>query len=153
MRGFRGDALLFLCAATPRLIYLFLAPQRFLYEYWDLAGNVLRHGTLGFDGVPTTRFEPLYTLFVAALRAATGDEVRVAQVIQIAIGSIAAVCLFHLTEALTANRRAACFAAALFAVYPLSIRHAADGTDVTLMATLLVAGCWLFVGAETAGRA
>src|SRR5688572_32323993 len=141
----RTDALVFLGAAVPRLLYLLVAPRPFLYEHWDLAGSLLHDGTLGFDGVPTTRFEPLYPMLIAALRLATRDHVAVAQAVQVAIGSLGAVCLFRLTEALTASRRTAALAAALFAVYPLSIRHAADGTDVTLMATLVIAACWLFV--------
>src|SRR5207245_2533569 len=35
------------------------------------------------------------------------------------------------------------------AIYPLSIRHSADGTDITLMATLVLASCWMFVVAAT----
>ena len=151
--GWRANAIVFSCAALPRLFYLLVAPPRFQNEYWDMAASVLHNGTLGFDGVPTTRFEPLYPLLVAALRLLTGDRVLVAQALQVAIGSIAAVCLFHLTESLTGNRRAAFLAAGLFAIYPLSIRHSADGTDVTLMATLVIASCWMFVVAETPAQA
>ena len=147
--GWRANACILSCAALPRLVYLFLAPRRFEYEHWDMAASVLRYGTLGFDGVPSTRFEPLYPLLVAALRTATGDRVLVAQIVQVAIGSLAAVGLFHLTKSLTGNRRAAFLAAGLFAIYPLSIRHSADGTDITLMATLVIASCWRFVVART----
>jgi hypothetical protein len=151
--GWRGNAIIFSCAALPRVFYLAVAPPRFEHEYWDMAASVLHDGTLGFDGVPTTRFEPLYPFLVAALRALTGDRAPVAQVIQVAIGSIAAVCLFHLTESLTGSRPTAFFAAGLFAFYPLSIRHSADGTDVTLMATLVIASCWTFVVAEAPAQA
>ena len=151
--GWRASAIIFSCAALPRVFYLLVAPQPFQHEYWDMAASVLHHGTLGFDGVPTTRFEPLYPFLVAALRLLTGDLVLAAQAIQVAIGSVAAVCLFHLTASLTGNRRAAFFAAGLFAIYPLSIRHSADGTDVTLMATLVIASCWMFVVAETPAQA
>ena len=109
-----------------------------------MAASLLRDGTLGFDGVPTTRFEPLYPIFVAALRALTGDRVLVAQMIQVAIGSLAAVCLFHLTDVADGQPARGVFAAGLFAVYPLAIRHSADGTDITLMATPVLAspaGC------------
>lgn len=151
--GWRANAFIFGCAAIPRALYLLVAPRRFEYEHWDMAANVLRDGTLGLDGVPTTRFEPLYPLLVAALRVLTGDRVLVAQMVQVAIGSLAAVCLFHLTESLTKNRRAAFVAAGLFAIYPLSIRHSADGTDITLMATLVIASCWMFIVAKTATQA
>jgi 4-amino-4-deoxy-L-arabinose transferase-like glycosyltransferase len=151
--GWRTYSFIFSCAALPRLFYLLISPRYFEYEYWEMGASLLRHGTLGFDGAPTTQFEPLYPLFVAALRALTGDRVLVAQAIQVAIGSLAAVCLFHLTESLTGNRRAAFIAAGLFAIYPLSVRHSADGSDITLMATLVIASSWMFIAAKTAAGA
>ncbi len=143
------DLALFVAAFVPRLVYLFLMHPPFQFEHWDMATSILRYGTLGYDGRPTTRFEPLYPLFVAGLRDLMGDRVLPAQVVQVAVGSLAAVGLYHLTEALTSSWKAALAAALVFAAYPLSIRHAADGTDTTLMGTLLVFYCLAFVRART----
>ncbi len=135
----------FLLALVPRLGYVFAGHPRFQFEHWDLATSIVQHGTLGFAGVPTTRFEPLYPLFIAGLRTLTGGRVVAAQCLQAAVGAFAAVALYHLTVALTSSRRAAMAAAMVFACYPLSIRHAGDGTDTTLMGTWLVFFCWAFV--------
>jgi len=139
----------FACAALVRLLYLIVARPQFQYEYWELAGNIIQHGTLGVDGVPTTRFEVMYPLLVAAMRVIVRDRVFAAQLLQIVIGSLGAVWLYDLAETLTASRRVALVASLLFALNPLLVRHSADGTDVTLMATLLVGFCRAFVRART----
>src|SRR5262245_1856519 len=143
----------FACAVFVRLLYLIAARPRFEYDYWQLADNILQHGTLGIDGVPTTRFEPGYPLLVAGLRIATGDRVILAQLIQLAIGALGAVWLYDVADTLTANRRVALTASLLFAFNPLLVRHAANGTDVTLMATLLVGFARTFVQARTTAGA
>jgi Dolichyl-phosphate-mannose-protein mannosyltransferase len=143
----------FACAAFARLLYLVVARPQFEYDYWLLAENIIHHGTLGFEGVPTTRFEPGYPLLVAALRIVFRDHVFPAQVAQIVIGSLGAVWLYDLAETLTGNTRVAFIASLLFAFNPLLVRHASDGTDVTLMATLLVGFCRAFVRASSVAGA
>jgi hypothetical protein len=141
------------CAAFARLLYLIVARPQFEYDYWLLAENIIQHGTLGFEGVPTTRFEPGYPLLVAGLRIVFRDHVFPAQIAQIIIGSLGAVWLYDLTATLTGNGRAAFIASLLFAFNPLLIRHASDGTDVTLMATLLIGFCRAFVQAQSVAGA
>ena len=147
--GTRTAGLVIVCAAAPRLLYLLLARPEFITEQWDLATNLLRHGSLGVDGATSTRFEPLYPLLVAGARGLVADSSLAVQVLQVLLASVAGVCLFGLTEALTSSRRAAAFSAGLFAVYPLFIRHAADGKDIALVTLLLTAFCWSFVSART----
>jgi hypothetical protein len=141
----------FACAAFVRLLYLIVARPQFEYDYWYLAGNIIQHGTLGLDGVPTTRFEPGYPMLVAALRIVFSDHVLLAQIAQIIIGSLGAVWLYDLADILTGNSRVAFIASLLFAFNPLLVRHAPDGTDVTLMTTLLVGFCRAFVMARSIG--
>jgi 4-amino-4-deoxy-L-arabinose transferase-like glycosyltransferase len=149
MSSRRTVALLFAATAIVRAAYVLAAHPGFQYEHWDMATNLLRYHSLGFDGVPTTRYEPLYPLFVAAARAIVGDRALIIQLIQVAIGSIAVIYLWRLVDALTGSRRIALIAALLFALYPLSIRHAADGTETSLLAAFLVIFCFAFVAART----
>lgn len=143
----------FVCTAAPRLLYALIFRPNLITEQWDLASNLLQHGGLGIEGATTTRFEPLYPLFLAGARWLVGGDVFAVQLIQIAVASLAGVCLYGLTDALTSSRRAAMIAAALFAGYPLFIRHAADGKDTALVTVFLLAFCWAFVRARTVAGA
>ena len=140
---------MFVFAAIPRLIYLLIVAPSFDDWNWTLATDVLRHGSLSVNGVKTTDFDPLYPVFLAAVRWAVGDRLLVAQAVQALVAAFGGVCLFHLAEALTRRRRVAILAAALYALYPLLWRHSADGTDAALLTTLLIAFASSFVSART----
>ena len=147
-----GAAGIFALAAVPRLLHLALAPIRFDDWQWGLATSLLTRGTLEHEGA-TTDFEPLYPLFVAAIRSVVGDRPALVLLVQGAVASLGAVLLFRLAEALSGSRRVGVSAGVLFAVYPLLIRHATDGTESALLATFLIAFAWAFVTAKTTGGA
>jgi hypothetical protein len=142
------SGLAFLAAAIPRLIYFVAARPDFSGDYWMLATGLRQFRTFGFDGYQTTQFEPAYPGFLAALRALTFDAPVPVQLAQIAVAALGAVCLARLTLALTGNRRTSLVAAMLFAVYPLLVRHAADGSDAALSTTLLIGFADAFVRAR-----
>ena len=61
--------------------------------------------------------------------------------------------MYLLIEALTERRRAALFGAALYAFYPLLIRHAVVGDEFSLQSVLLIAFAYWLVTATTIVRA
>jgi 4-amino-4-deoxy-L-arabinose transferase-like glycosyltransferase len=101
------------------------------------------------NGAKTTDFDPLYPVFLAAVRCVVGDRVTVVQTVQVLVASFGGVCLYWLAEALTNRRRVAVVAGVLYAIYPLLCRHSADGTDAALLTTLLIAFAHSFVTART----
>jgi len=147
--GLRVGISLFALASAARLAYLFVASPPFQDFYWDLAGNLLRDGSLSIDGVKTTEFEPLYPLFLALARWLARDQVTAVQAIQALVASLGAVFLFCLAEALTGRRRVGVVSGVLYACYPLLVRHSADAVEAALLTTLLIAFAYSFVVAET----
>ena len=129
-----------------RLAALWLTRPPFAGLYWTLSDDILQHAQLGFEGTPTTDFEPLYPLFIAFARSIAGGELAV-QMIQAAVAAAGAAALFALTDALTGSRRTAIAAGLLYAVYPLLVRHSVDLGDTALLTTLLVAfaAAWMTI--------
>ena len=101
---------LFSLAAVPRLIYLFAASPRFEDWHWTLATGLLQHGALEVNGARTTDFDPLYPVFLAAVRWVVGDRVTAVQTVQVLVASFGGLCLYWLAEALTGRRRVAVIA-------------------------------------------
>ncbi len=145
---------LFALAAMVRLIFLLVVRPPFETLYWELSTSLLREGTLAIDGTRTTNFEPLYPLFLAALRLLSGDHVLIVQVFQTVIASLGTIYMYRLAQALTGRGQIAAIAASLYAIHPLLIRQAAAPADLTLATTLLVVFAYYFVtGVTTAGMA
>ncbi len=132
-------------ALAPRLLYLQLAQPQHAGEYWDLSTSLIHQGMLSQSGVPTTRFEPLYPLFLWAARSITGDRAVVVQALQAAVAASGAGWVFLLADALTSKRRLAWTAALIFSAYPLLIRHATAPSESALTTALLPLFAWLFV--------
>jgi hypothetical protein len=146
-----GQAIAFAgVSAIARLLYLTAVHPPFTLYYWDAATGLLRHGSLSLDGVTTAAFEPLYPLFLAAIRFVAGDRPVLVQAVQALVASAGAAYLFLLTLALTRDRRAGAIAAGLFAVYPLLVRHSVDGTESALLTTILIAFAYQIVSMRTA---
>ena len=141
------------CASLVRLAYLAAMRPPFEGYHWAIADDLLAHGVLGYDGVRTAYYEPLYPLFVAGARYLIGDYRLAVQVLQALVDSAGAVLLFCLVEALTARRRAALIAAALYASYPLLVRHAVLLQEFSLASVLLIAFAYVLVTATAASRA
>jgi len=137
----------FLMALAPRLAYLAWSPPVFAGEYWEISSSLLDHGTFALDGIRTTRFEPLYPLFIAGARAITGSSPAAVQVLQIAMASLGGVLLFLLARDLTGHTRIAWIAAILYAAHPLLVRHAADHSDSALMTTAVLLFAYTFTRA------
>lgn len=145
---------LFAVAAMVRLIFLLVVRPPFETLYWELSTSLLREGTLAIDGTRTTNFEPLYPLFLAALRLLSRDHVLIVQVFQTVIASLGTIYMYRLAQALTGRGQIAAIAASLYAIHPLLIRQAAAPADLTLATTLLVVFAYYFVtGVTTAGMA
>ena len=132
-------------AAAVRLLYLAAAQPPFTLYYWDAASSLIQFGSLALEGVTTAAIEPLYPLFLAAVRLVAGDRPLLVQTVQTLVASAGAVYLYKLAVALTGRRQVGTAAAMLFAVYPLLIRHSVDGTESALLTTLLIAFACRFV--------
>ncbi len=144
---------LFFLAALPRLAYLLAARPPFDSAYWVLSSGLLRDGSLALDGVRLTDFEPVYPIFLAISRVLVGNHMFAVQVLQVAVTSTGAVCLYRLAKTLTGRLRIALISAALYAGYPLLIRQAPQPSELALVTTLLVAFSYFFVRASTAAGA
>ena len=116
--------------------------------YWALSDSVLHPGVLGFDGQPSTGYEPLYPLFLAAARWLTGDSLAWVLVLQIAVASIGAVYFYRLCL-LLANERTARFGVLLFSFHPYLAYQSASIIEVAFLATLLVAAAFHFCRIES----
>jgi hypothetical protein len=149
----RESFLILSLAVLARLLYLLLARPPFDSDYWTLSDSLLRDGSLGFGGIPTTAFEPGYPLFLAMARVLVGHRVLLVQVIQCSVAACGAIFLYRLATSLTGTRRVGAIAAVLYAGYPLLVRHSPDGTDAALMTTLLIAFAAEFVTGAAPRRA
>lgn len=135
-------------AAAVRLLYLAAAHPAFAIYYWEAASGLRRDGTLSIDGVRTAALEPLYPVFLAAARWLVQDRPLLVQGIQALVASIGAVYLYKLAIALAGRRQVGIAAAVLFAVYPLLVRHALDGTESALATLFLIVFAYRFVTME-----
>lgn len=148
----RSLVLVFLLAAAIRLLYLAYDAPFFLTEYWDLAGNLIAHGRLGFNGGRSTDYEPLYPALLAAARLVSGDRVLLVQAIQALMAAAGAAATYSLAEALTKRPALAAMAALLFAAEPVLVRHAVAPGELAVAATLLAMFAFTFVTASTPRR-
>jgi hypothetical protein len=144
---------LFVAAALPRVVYLLIAQPSLELYHWFVAGAVLEYGIIGDELGRSAEFDPLYPAFLAFGRLLFGDRLVAIQLLQIAVDSLGAVGLYRLTEMLTEARRAALVAAALYAFYPLLIRHAVVGDEAALLSVLLIGFSVAAVSATSARRA
>ena len=137
-------------AAAVRLLYLLAARPPFTIYNWDAASSLLENGSLSIEGIKTAALEPLYPLWLASARLLVGERPLLVQALQALVASAGAVYLFKLAVALTGRNQVGAAAAALFAGYPLLIRHSVDGTESALVTTLLIAFSYRFITARTA---
>jgi len=137
---FDGTGLvLFGVAAVARIAYLLIFQPTLESYYLGLADSLLTTGVLGFGGRPSASFEPAYPLFLAAARLVFGERTLLIQLLQASVAAAGAVLVYDLALQLSASRRTATAAAALFALHPLLIRQASAASDLPLT-TLLLAG-------------
>jgi len=149
----RRDGALFLLAALPRLAYLLIVRPPFAGPYWLLSEELLRRGSLGFSGVRTTDFEPVYPMLLAAARGVARHNVLGVQLIQIAVSSAGALLIYRLGQALTGSARIASLGAVLYAGDLLLIKQSVGQSPFVLVTTLMLAFAYLFVTAATTTRA
>jgi hypothetical protein len=136
---------LFGVAAAARITYLLIVRPPLESYYLALADHLLSTGVLGFEGVRSTAFEPMYPALLAVGRLLFGDRILLIQVLQACIAAAGAPLLYRLALQLTASRRVAIAAGLMFALHPLLLRQASAATDLGLTTTLLVAFAAAFV--------
>jgi hypothetical protein len=141
----RRSAMLFGIAAAARIAYLLIFRPTLVSYYLSLADSLVGTGVLGSDGIPSTAFEPVYPIVLAAGRVLFGDRILLIQIMQACIAASGAVLLYRLALELTSSRRRAMAAGLMFALHPLLIRQAGAATDLGLATTLLVAFAASFV--------
>ncbi|MBI4888124.1 MAG: glycosyltransferase family 39 protein [Acidobacteria bacterium] len=156
MTGGRGSVrlwLVFAGAALPRLAYLLLARPAFEGYHWMVAETLLRQGVIGFEGLPSAAYDPLYAVWLSLARWISGDRILVVQALQACIDAVGAVGVFVLATSLTGRRRAALLAAALYASYPLLVHHAVVADEFSLLSVLLIAFAATVVSGATVRHA
>jgi 4-amino-4-deoxy-L-arabinose transferase-like glycosyltransferase len=146
-------AMLFVAAAAIRAMYLVIYHPPLESYYLGLADNLLNTGVLGFDGIPSTAFEPVYPFFLAAGRLLFGQHTVLIQVLQACVAAAGATLVYYLALELSGSRRVATAAAALFALHPLLIRQASAASDLAVTTTLLIGFALAFVRIRDAGSA
>ena len=134
--------LLYACAVLPRVLFVVAARPEFERFHWDVASTLLRTGSLGDETGKSTEYDPLYPALLAGARWLFRSDALSVQLLQLAIDSAGAVGMFILVETLTARRRAAVLAAALYSAYPLLIRSSTIGDEFALLSVLLIAFAW-----------
>ena len=118
-------------------MYLLVHPPAELNVYRALAEGLLRYGSLSIDGRPTTMYEPLYPMFLAAAHLAVREPFLV-DLLQVGIASAGAALLFRLALSLTRDVRISTIAAILYAIDPLLVREAVGHSESALFSTLLI---------------
>jgi hypothetical protein len=152
MRG----AVLFSIAAIARAVCLFALRPPLESYYLGLADSLLRTGALGFDGTPSTAFEPVYPAFLAAAALLTGNRPLLIQLMQVCVAALGAPLLYRLALRLNASRSAATLAGLLFAVHPLLVKQASGASDLALTTVIVIGFALTFVrirGVRTAAMA
>lgn len=132
-------------AAAARAAYLFVYRPQLESYYLGLADSLVTTGVLGIDGTPSTAFEPVYPVFLAAARLMFGDRFVLIQLLQVGVAAAGAVLLYCLTRKLTSSQPTAVVAGALFALHPLLVKQASAASDLPIATTLLVAFALAFV--------
>jgi hypothetical protein len=138
-------AIVFAIAAAARVTYLAIFRPSLEGPYLALADSLVSSGGLGFDGVPSTSFEPAYPALLAAGRMLFGDRTLAIQIVQACIAASGAALTYTVARRLTESRRTATVAGLMFALHPLLIRQAAAATDLAVTAALLTAFAASFV--------
>jgi 4-amino-4-deoxy-L-arabinose transferase-like glycosyltransferase len=137
--------LLFALAAAARAVYLFIYQPSLESYYLVLGDSLASAGVLGFGGVSSAAFEPVYPLFLAAARLMFGDRIVLIQLLQVVVSAAGAVLLYSVTRTFTSSAQAATIAGALFAVHPLLVKQASAASDLPITTTLLAAFALAFV--------
>jgi hypothetical protein len=138
-------AIAFAIAAAARVSYLVIFRPPLEGSYLALADSLVSSGVLGFGGVPSTSFEPIYPAFLAAGRMLLGDRTLAIQIVQACLAAAGAALTCRLALRLTSSRRTAAIAGLMFALHPLLIRQAAAATDLGVTAAMLAGFAASFV--------
>ena len=131
-------AAVFAACAAPRLAALALLPPAAPTPAWTLANALMRTGTFGTDGRPTTYLEPLYPAFLAALRLLTGDTTWLVLTAQVLVTALGGVLLYRLADHV-AGAGVAIVAAAIYACYPYLVAQSIAYMDLNLTIVLMLA--------------
>ncbi len=139
-------ALIIVACAIPRLAYVWLRPPDpgWGAHYWPLATSLISRGILGYEGVPSTYYEPLYPLFLAFARQITADHLFLVLALQALVGSIGGIYLYELALTLDRTVRTATIAVALYAFYPYLVAQSAALEEVSLLTTALIASAYYY---------
>lgn len=140
-------AAVFLLCLVPRIIYLLSmgspGDAAAMY-YWELSESLLRHGVLGEAGRPSTAFEPLYPIFLAAARWLTNDDLARVIVLQSMLAAVGAIYFFRLCRLLSGDSAVAWIGVAMFSLHPYLVRQSDAIIEISTLATLLIVSAWYY---------
>lgn len=148
--------LAFVVCALPRVLFLFRLWGRGFDQdalYWQLSGELLQTGVLGFDGRPTTWQDPLYILFLAAARWFAHNNASWVMLMQILVASVGGGYLYRLALRLSNRPKVAAIAVFLYAFHPYLIRQSIAILEVSLLGTLLIVSADAYVRIDRPRRA
>jgi 4-amino-4-deoxy-L-arabinose transferase-like glycosyltransferase len=117
-----------------------------------MSTSLLSSGVLGYDGTPSTYYEPLYPILLAIARRVGDDQLLAVLVVQALIGAIGGVYLYELALGLSRSASTAAIATAMYAFYPYLVAQSSALEEVTLLSTLLVAAAYHYTNAERLGH-
>ncbi len=135
---------------VPRLLCLsfHFYPTNSKSFYWELSDSLLQSGTLGFHGIKTTAFEPLYPLFLAGARLITRDHMFFVLLFQIIIEIIGCLYLYKLAQLLARNKYVGFITSLLYSLYPYFIYQTGAISEITLFTTLLIMSTYYYCKAN-----
>jgi hypothetical protein len=108
-------------------------------HYWILSDSFLREGRLELvPGQLTSQIEPLYPLWIAFLRAVTGDSLNRVLLAQILFSAVGYFYFYKLCKKFLPNLRGVYIAALICSFSPFMIRSTLKIIEVSFLRTLLV---------------
>lgn len=118
-------------------------------NYWSFSEIFLN----GAWSRRSTFLEPLYPLFLAAARWATGDRFLLVMTVQILTAVLGCWGLYRLSTLWCGERRIALLASLIYAFYPYAVRQSAAIIYLPLLTTLLIFALWAYQGVPKRGAA
>jgi len=128
------------------------APEADAVEYETLAGNLYRNQCFALNpGVPTPIRAPGYSIFLAGISAAVGDNYLFPRLAQAVLGALLCL-LIYLIGCDIFNRETGTLAALAVALHPVLIVYTGFLLSETLFTFLTALSVWFMLAAIRAGK-
>jgi 4-amino-4-deoxy-L-arabinose transferase-like glycosyltransferase len=139
--GRRRIVLAATCVAVRAAYAVFIETAPTDVYTWELASDLLHPGGSILDGLPSSDYEPLHPLFLAAARWLTGDRIWAVLGVQFCVAALTTVLLDRLATRIMGTPTAGLVAASAYILAPYLVRQSTGWLEITLLNFLLV-GAW-----------